>query len=351
MHHNYFLADALHRAKGQNPLIPHYQAVVIDEGHKFLGAARQMYGVELSGFAVAEITGDILNFTYQPGTDVKSISELAISLYGQAKRLFMLLEKNIQPAKDEDEAERFAVTLNKEASAYFHNIRRLCGELMMALHDKPVLDKYIGRCSQILWELGQVQEQATLFEHHQSPVYWLEKPGNPAEPELGKELVLHAIPKRLEEMLHRDLWRKGIPMVFTSGTLSASGSFEHMKRITGLHRLPQDRLLETSKPSPFNHYDNSLIYISEAVPFPDSKDKQYILAVADECERLITASHGHAAVLFTSYRAWTWCLRFSQNVGLVFRCFAWTVAVWEPSTNSAKAATECCSPAAPCGRA
>jgi len=56
-------------------------------------------------------------------------------------------------------------------------------------------------------------------------------------------------------------------------------------------------------PSPFDYKNNTMLYISEGVPFPDNKDKRYITAVADEIERLVTASHGHAAVLFTSYNA------------------------------------------------
>jgi ATP-dependent DNA helicase DinG len=56
-------------------------------------------------------------------------------------------------------------------------------------------------------------------------------------------------------------------------------------------------------PSPFDFKNNKLLYISNNVPFPDNKDKRYIQAVADEVERLVIASHGHAAVLFTSYNA------------------------------------------------
>jgi len=55
--------------------------------------------------------------------------------------------------------------------------------------------------------------------------------------------------------------------------------------------------------SPFDFKNNKLLYISEDMPFPDNKDKRYIEAVADEIERLVIASHGHAAVLFTSYNA------------------------------------------------
>lgn len=315
--HNYFLADTLHRANDQRPLIPHYQAVIIDEAHKLLGAARQMYGVELSSFSIPEITGDICEFTYQKGINAKGIGELAISLYGQGKRLFMLLEESIQLVDDEDESERFAVTLDKQSTAHIHSIRKLCGELLLALRDKPVLDKYFGRCSQILWELERLQEQAAIFEQHGNLVYWLEKPRNSADPTLGDELLLCGIPKHLDKLLYQDLWRKQIPAVLTSGTLSAGGSFERIKRVTGLHRLPADRLLETSKPSPFDHSRNSILYISKNVPFPNIKDPHYIRAVADEAQRLIRVSHGHAAVLFTSYKAMDMVFEIlsEQNMG------------------------------------
>ena len=60
-------------------------------------------------------------------------------------------------------------------------------------------------------------------------------------------------------------------------------------------------MTEISKPSPFNHRDNTLLYISENMPFPDNRDRKYINAVAGETERLIRAAHGHTAVLFTSH--------------------------------------------------
>lgn len=89
-------------------------------------------------------------------------------------------------------------------------------------------------------------------------------------------------------------------MVLTSGTLSASGDFSHTKRVLGLNTVKQ--LSECSKTSPFNHQEQVLLYISESTPFPNSKNKAYIDAIAEETEKLILASHGHAAVLFTSYR-------------------------------------------------
>jgi hypothetical protein len=90
--------------------------------------------------------------------------------------------------------------------------------------------------------------------------------------------------------------------VLTSGTLSAAGDFSRIKRTLGIDFV-KNRVTEISKPSPFNYRKNSLIYIPENIPFPDQNSDEYILAVANGIEKLIYASHGHAAVLFTSYKA------------------------------------------------
>jgi len=61
------------------------------------------------------------------------------------------------------------------------------------------------------------------------------------------------------------------------------------------------RLTEVTHSSPFNYRDNCLLYLTENVP--DYRKDGYISKLTDEIERLISASHGHAAILFTSYRS------------------------------------------------
>lgn len=320
--HNYFLADVLRRAEGGHPLIPHYQAVIIDEAHKFLGAARQMYGVELGSLAVPRIVDELCGFTYEKGVSGEDVRELALKLKGQNERLFELLNNNIILTDNEDdETERYKTVMDNTASRFLRNIRHIADELSPALTEKPLLIKYEGRRAQALWELANVREQAAVLENHGDLVYWLERPEEKhlLEQEKPVETVLCSIPKRLNDMLYRDLWSNGIPIVLTSGTLSAAGSFEHIKRKTGLDRARF--LLETSKPSPFNHRENALIYISETTPFPNGKDRQYIEAIAGEAERLIRAAHGHTALLFTSYKAMDMVYELLERRGLGFPLF------------------------------
>lgn len=299
--HNYLLADTLHRAAGIRPLIPNYQCLIIDEAHKLLPTARQMYGVELSSRALPEIAKMVLRLkTY--GEELRTTIRQAVNtLTEQGDKLFNDLAASIQSSDCEDEAERLTAAIGPAQARYLCNIRDIAAELAETVN---TMGRRKGFYGQVYYRLRSIGATAAVLANPGSLICWQEKPGAKMvavnRPEgIGQEVMLCAIPKDLAERLRRDMWGKNIPIILTSGTLSASGDFSHIKRTLGLRFVK--RLSETSKPSPFNHEQNALLYISENVPFPDGKNTAYITALTDEIERLIRASHGHAAVLFTSY--------------------------------------------------
>jgi len=142
-------------------------------------------------------------------------------------------------------------------------------------------------------EVEQIREQTAKFIKHKNLICWLETDKT--------KIRLSSMPKELEKRLFDDQWKKGVATILTSGTLSAGGDFSHIKRTLGLNYL-KSRITETSKLSPFNYKENVLLYISRNMPFPNNKSKFYIIAITNEVERLIRATHGHTAVLFTSYK-------------------------------------------------
>jgi ATP-dependent DNA helicase DinG len=184
---------------------------------------------------------------------------------------------------------------------------------------------------QIIKDLAKFQDQADALLNVEDYIYWLEVDGINASGTLSglmgdrldysREITLCTIPKNLSETLYENLFGKGIPIVLTSGTISADGDFSHIKRQLGLERLSKFRITETTKPSPFDYYNNALIYISETMSFPDNKDRDYIFALANEIEELLYASHGHAAVLFTSYRAMDMVWEHLSDRGIPFPMF------------------------------
>lgn len=62
------------------------------------------------------------------------------------------------------------------------------------------------------------------------------------------------------------------------------------------------KILETSCESPFNYKEHTRLYISKKTLVPKMNDDEYIRSIANEVEKLIQATHGHTAVLFTSYK-------------------------------------------------
>jgi ATP-dependent DNA helicase DinG len=288
--HNYILADTLRRAGEERPLIPNYQILVIDEAHKFLATARTMYGTELSSEILPEILRDIAKLNFKSAPAQKTARRAAKKLADTGKRLF---ESLLQFPSDK-ENDRFTVHIDEDNARRLRNIRDLSDGLNELLDAEPLTGYGAERKSQIMWDLGQAREQAAELARYADLICWLEADKG--------ETRLCAIPKDLDKCLFRDQWSKGIPTILTSGTLSAGGDFTRTKQLLGLERLG-GLLTETSKPSPFDHEKNTLLYISETMPFPDQRSNEYIAAVADEVEKLVIASHGHAAVLFTSYKA------------------------------------------------
>ena len=421
--HNYLLADTLLRDNRQQPLIPNYQTLIVDEAHKFLQAARTMYGVELSSSSAPDVLAAIDRMTFRREDYQKTSRTAAKKLHNESVKLFSGLTDNIKQDDTEDDTDRFNAEIGTEAGRCLRNIRDIANRLMFILRDEAfyakatellvwVQKKYginptrinlqkilantadVGgtretqrelmhsqsiklhraicdlpeikqkmeverfhrqgqrqasaterqairrdvtvvsdviwekvrcllpvesatsksseRMARLIWDTERLRDQATALAKHSELICWLEADAD--------ENRLCAIPKDLDKRLFDQQWSKGVSTILTSGTLSAGGDFTHVKRTLGLGWLG-NRVTETSKPSPFNYQDNTLLYISETMPFPDRHNKAYIAHTADEIEKLVRASHGHAAVLFTSYKVMDMVWETIEKRGLPFPLF------------------------------
>jgi len=304
--HNYLLADIIHRSKNVNPLLPDYQAVIIDEAHKFLDAARGMYGASILLTELYRVVKDVRGFTFGPGQSTAGVTREAERILSKAGLLFQYLNDEVPETGEDEDAQRYPTKIRQRTAALISALKENIDALAVMLEARSVAERFADQFNDAKRSLGRIGESLGAFTKHECLVYWLEEGEYPALiPEKADYLLntLQGIPKNLGGLLHRDLWSMRVPIILTSGTLSAAGSFDHIKKKTGIGLVPGRRLSEASKPSPFNHKENALLYISEGVPFPNNKDADYIAALAAEIERLVNASHGHAAVLFTSYRA------------------------------------------------
>jgi len=309
INHNLFLADIMLRAHNGKPLIPDYQAVVIDEAHKFIDASRDMYCSRLTLDEISNAARDIGSFTLAPGQKTFELRRLAKRVDSKSRLLFQFLNQAVPDDEiGNDEVERYTTKISGRADKLLRDLKKDVDVLVDVMPGIAVTSKFKERHKRVTRTVTDIDDTLSAFMRHRDLVYWLENteipvldtPAGVRAPALG---ILQGMPKNLGSLLYKDLWAKEFPMILISGTLSAAGSFEHIQKKTGLDMVPAKRLVETSKPSPFDYRKNVMLYVSEDIPFPDNTDPAYIDAVTSETERLIGAANGHTAVLFTSYKA------------------------------------------------
>ena len=286
--HNLVLADVLSRKGGRNRLLPEHGILILDEAHKLPEAARQMYGASLEDVELERVAASIAR-AVAGRPEKRAALPLCKEMLGLNAALFEDLKKSAGARYGHNCVEAISTpaillslkalsAVTKSLSALFHTAGR-----------KDAAYKRIsGR-------LEQKQEKLTGLYGRGDLICWLEYTG-------AASCRLCALPKRLDCLLHEDLWSSGRPYLLTSATLSVGGDFSHHMRQTGADLLDRKRILAVSKASPFDYRNHALLYLPEDMPFPDVRIAAYRNAVTDRLEELIRQSHGHTLVLFTSYR-------------------------------------------------
>ena len=292
--HNYFLADAIHRSSGYRPLLKTYQALIIDEAHKFSETAQQMYGKRLGKEDIAEICTLLEQEKY---------TLTAAKLRESFRQLFTALV----PEDHDRDQEKYRAGLEQKRISFQPDasVRRALKNCVRLL--KKAEDTTAGKIPR--WGsnlLGESREILLLFfSMNPGHVLFLEfdRKGNPA---------LCAIHRRLAERLERDVWEPGIPAILTSGTLAAGGSFRRIRQVSGLTAC--SRVREYMAASPFQYEKNVLLYLpyvenyrrsrikgGRAGKQKVSKEQERIRIIAGQIGKLIESTNGHTLVLFTSY--------------------------------------------------
>ena len=266
--HNYLLANASHRLEERPLLLRQYQALVVDEAHKLPDAARQMYTETLSAQDMDELC-----FLLQQ-THFKSLSK-------RLRTVFLTLSISCVPS--------FAMPKRKISIPF-----DLTPFRQAAIADSINLLQYIGSQPDMPYYLQyRLAEAESLLR-----LFLLDVPMRILYLEFSADgqLTFCAASNRVPQLLRSTLWNTREPTILTSGTLTAAGDFDHTKQLLGLAAYAPLRHFRAE--SPFNYRKKCLLYIPARRAAAVSEN-QYL---ADQIVRLTAACHGHALVLFTSYR-------------------------------------------------
>ena len=266
--HNYLLADASHRLEDRPLLLRSYQALVVDEAHKLPDAARQMYTETLSPHNMDELCLLLQQAHYKDFARQLRTAFLTLS-FSCTQGLSKLRGKASEP---------FVLTPFRRAALID------CIALLQNAGGLPDVPRYL------LNRLGEAESLLRLF--------LLEVPTRILyiDYDADGQPTFCAASSRVPQLLRSALWNTREPTILTSGTLTAAGDFDHTEQLLGLAAYAPLRHFRAE--SPFNYRKKCLLYIparrAAAVP-----ENQYL---ADKIVQLVSTCHGHALVLFTSYR-------------------------------------------------
>ena len=265
--HNYLLADASHRLEDRPLLLRSYQALVVDEAHKLPDAARQMYTETLSPHNMDELCLLLQQAHYKDFARQMRTAFLTLS-FSCTQGLSKLRRKASEP---------FVLTPFRRAALID------CIALLQNAGGLPDVPRYL------LNRLGEAESLLRLF--------LLEVPTRILyiDYDADGQPTFCAASSRVPQLLRSALWNTREPAILISGTLAAAGDFSHTEQLLGLTTYRPLRHFRAD--SPFNYKKKCLLYFP-----PRIKMQMDNRRMAEEIFRLVDACHGHALVLFTSYR-------------------------------------------------
>ena len=265
--HNYLLADASHRQEDRPLLLRSYQALVVDEAHKLPDAARQMYTETLSPHNMDELCLLLQQAHYKDFARQLRTAFLTLS-FSCTQGLSKLRGKASEP---------FVLTPFRRAALID------CIALLQNAGGLPDVPRYL------LNRLGEAESLLRLF--------LLEVPTRILyiDYDADGQPTFCAASSRVPQLLRSALWNTREPAILTSGTLAAAGDFSHTEQLLGLAAYRPLRHFRAD--SPFDYKKKCLLYFPPRVKMQMDNRKMVEVIV-----RLVGACHGHALVLFTSYR-------------------------------------------------
>ena len=126
-------------------------------------------------------------------------------------------------------------------------------------------------------------------------VYWLDVPRN----ERNNDVVLHAVPLNIAELLKNHLFENIDTAIFTSATLAVNKNFDYFTKRTGLSLLENKSVQTKVLGSPFNFKEQLHLGIADFMP--DPRDNDYAAALQETIGAIHEQHRVGVLVLFTNY--------------------------------------------------
>lgn len=282
VNHHLLFADLALRAASGFSLLPNAGAVVFDEAHHIEDVAASHFGVAVSDVRLRRFGQDVRRWLGASRAPDRGLGGDLAQLERDVERLYSLF-RALAPRGRID-----GVPLGDEhLSAYYkldNTLRAVEGGLA-------------GVAAQDAETVARLEERARLLRAELAALVLRERPEHVHWVELGpRATFLRAAPTAVGGLLAERLLAAFPAVVFTSATLTTSGTFGHFLGRLGLP--PDTATLQVE--SPFDYASQALLYLPRDMPPPTAANATQ--ALAERIGALVALTEGRALLLFTSFR-------------------------------------------------
>ncbi|HEY8414550.1 MAG TPA: ATP-dependent DNA helicase [Thermaerobacter sp.] len=281
--HALLMADLVQR-RGGLPVLPDAAAIIVDEAHDLEDAALSAFERTLSEQGLARLVRALLSSRLvresPPGWQ-QAWKQHATTVMAAATAYFQTLARDAATRAYDPSA----------VEAEERELRAELGEALKMLQEMPAPTdeaqaevETFGRCFEDALGVLDAAREAD----GEREVGWVRV----AE---GRS-TLHVSPLRVDDVLGQELVGRGVPVVFTSATLTVGRRFDSFARRVGVR---QARVLLV--PSPFDYRRQRLLWIPPGMPDPN--DPTFASRAVAVIAEVIEAMGGRTLCLFTSHAA------------------------------------------------
>lgn len=224
--HDLFFKDLWTRdeliMEGKLPILPAYSAVIFDEGHKIILPAAMQAGQKIRK---EEIDAMIHNIEQVHGVR-EAVLKSAAKLEEVTASFFESLD---QFAILDEQSQRYEIPYHPIISQQAKNLRNVLDQLLMELQIEQELFIEALPIS-LIHSYESLIDKSSLALHNycrnegMAMLAWID----------SKDQSFWVVPKDTNKSLQKQLYKKSIPVILTSATLSNDGDFNYLIRTLGL---------------------------------------------------------------------------------------------------------------------
>lgn len=285
-------------SEGKLPIIPNYGAVIFDEGHKVVLPATLRAGQQIVQLEIEEMIHEFEEI--QGGRE--SMMAIVEALDEHCADFFEKLESRVI----EDEfSDRLSIRIDQSllnAAAILHkNLDLLLleiqieQELYMESLPASLIQTYEVQIERVLLGLDKFCRNKS-----KDVITWVDQIDG----------SFWVVPRNVHKMLEVNLFKKGLPVVFTSATLSNKGDFSYFTRTMGL-----EKATSSTVGSAFEYDKQVKVHLAHAL------EKQHFNDKIAKLVTLLMQNEGSALVLTNSLEEVRKMRKAFETITLPFQIF------------------------------